>query len=101
MLLTSQSRNYDDGVRITSKGQVTIPQRIRDRYGLLPDTDVEFVEVDGEVVIRRLTGAERAGAKPDRADRLIEQMRGTAQAGMTTDEVMELTRHYSEDPLLQ
>ena len=39
------------GMRITSKGQVTIPQAIRERYGLLPDTDVEFVVSGGRVTI--------------------------------------------------
>ena len=36
-------------MRITSKGQVTIPADIRERAGLLPHTDVDF-EFDGEVV---------------------------------------------------
>ena len=30
-------------MRITSKGQVTIPQEVRERFGLLPDTEVDFV----------------------------------------------------------
>jgi len=29
-------------MRITSKGQVTIPKDIRERAGLLPNTEVEF-----------------------------------------------------------
>jgi AbrB family looped-hinge helix DNA binding protein len=46
-------------VRITSKGQVTIPKEIREQAGLLPETEVEF-EIDGGVVtIRR--SAHRAG----------------------------------------
>jgi AbrB family looped-hinge helix DNA binding protein len=36
-------------MRITSKGQVTIPADIRERAGLLPHTEVDF-EFDGEVV---------------------------------------------------
>ena len=36
-------------MRITSKGQVTIPAEIRERAGLLPQTEVEF-EFDGKVV---------------------------------------------------
>ncbi len=34
-------------MRITSKGQVTIPVEIRERLGLLPDCEVEFV-VEGK-----------------------------------------------------
>ena len=33
-------------MRLTSKGQVTIPQEIRERLGLLPQIEVEF-EIDG------------------------------------------------------
>jgi AbrB family looped-hinge helix DNA binding protein len=44
-------------MRITSKGQVTIPQEIRERLGLLPNTDVEFAVKGGEAVIRRKKGA--------------------------------------------
>ncbi len=39
--------------RITSKGQVTIPLEFRQRFGLLPGQEVEFVEEDGRVVVRR------------------------------------------------
>lgn len=39
-------------MRITSKGQVTIPQAIREQSGLLPHTEVEIVIEDGKVVIR-------------------------------------------------
>jgi AbrB family looped-hinge helix DNA binding protein len=36
-------------MRVTSKGQVTIPQEIREKYGMLPGTEVEF-QVDGNTV---------------------------------------------------
>lgn len=42
--------------RVTSKGQVTIPLDIRRRFGLLPGQEVEFVEEEGRVVVRRRTG---------------------------------------------
>ena len=58
-------------MRITSKGQVTIPADIRERAGLLPHTDVEF-EFDGETV--RIV---RAASKHDgRGARLIAHLRG-------------------------
>lgn len=74
-------------MRVTAKGQVTIPVEIRERFGFLPDTEVEFV-VDGDVV--RLTRAERPG--PTRGDRIVARLRGRARAGMTTDEILALTR---------
>ena len=38
-------------MRITSKGQVTIPQRLRSKFGLLPNTQVNFEEGDGCVMV--------------------------------------------------
>ncbi|MFM9878186.1 MAG: AbrB/MazE/SpoVT family DNA-binding domain-containing protein [Rhodoglobus sp.] len=76
-------------MRITSKGQVTIPQRLRERYGLMPETEVEFVEVEGEIVIRR------AGAKSkDRAEELVDRLAGTGQGTMSTDEIIAMMRGY-------
>jgi len=73
-------------MRITSKGQVTIPQDIRERFGLLPHTEVEFVEDSGTVVIRKTVTGNR------QAREWVQRYRGTADAGMTTDEIMRLTR---------
>lgn len=73
-------------MRITSKGQVTIPQDIRERLGLLPYSEVEF-ELDGDGV-RIRKARQRAG----RGAALIARMRGTATTRMRTDEIMKLTR---------
>jgi AbrB family looped-hinge helix DNA binding protein len=73
-------------MRITSKGQVTIPQDIRERLGLLPYAEVEF-EIDGDSV--RIRKARRASA---RGKQLIARMRGTATSRMRTDEILALTR---------
>lgn len=77
-------------MRITSKGQVTIPQAIRERYGLLPDTEVEFVESDGQVTLVR-----RVSTGGDRGSRAIARLAGSATAGMSTDEILALTRGTS------
>lgn len=75
-------------MRITSKGQVTIPVDIRERAGLLPHTEVEF-EFDGKVVrIRRA----RRTKKPTRGERLVAHLRGRGDIAMSTDEIMALTR---------
>jgi AbrB family looped-hinge helix DNA binding protein len=73
-------------MRLTSKGQVTIPQDIRERLGLMPRTEVEF-EVDGDAV--RIRPARRSRS---RGDALIARLRGTGTAGLTTDQIMALTR---------
>ena len=75
-------------MRITSKGQVTIPQAIRERLGLLPDTEVEF-EIDRDAVrMKRATAPRRI----DRGRALIEHMRGRGSRRITTDQIMKLTR---------
>jgi AbrB family looped-hinge helix DNA binding protein len=75
-------------MRITSKGQVTIPQEIREQAGLLPHTEVEFV-YDGKVVqIVRARGSK----KKSRGDRLVEHMRGRGTIKLTTDQIMAMTR---------
>ncbi len=74
-------------MRITSKGQVTIPIEIREQLGLLPETEVEFV-VDGETVrIRR-----REGTTAGRGAGVVRRLRGTGSVRMTTDEILALTR---------
>jgi len=74
-------------MRITSKGQVTIPIEIRERLGLLPHTEVVF-EVEGDSVRLR-----KADAHPDgRGQRLVRRLRGKATVEMTTDEILALTR---------
>jgi AbrB family looped-hinge helix DNA binding protein len=75
-------------MRITTKGQVTIPQEIRERLGLLPYSEVEFDVVGESVRIRKKKGTKTRGR------RLIEHLRQghKPMPGMTTDELMALTR---------
>jgi AbrB family looped-hinge helix DNA binding protein len=76
-------------MRITSKGQVTIPMDIREQLGLLPNTEVEF-EIDRGAV-RMKKAAPRDGRR-GRGHALIEHMRGRGTRKITTDEIMRLTR---------
>ena len=75
-------------MRITSKGQVTIPQAIREKLGLLPNTDVEFSIDKGSA---RLTKATRPGPR-SAVRQHIERVRGTLETGMSTDQLMKLLR---------
>ena len=76
-------------MRITSKGQVTIPQAVRERTGLLPNTDVEFV-VEGDDV--RIVKA-AVGRRPSRGASAVQRLRRSGgRVRMTTDEIMALTR---------
>jgi AbrB family looped-hinge helix DNA binding protein len=80
-------------MQITSKGQVTIPQEIRERLGLLPHTEVEFSLAGDHAQIRK--APRRAGGK-SRGQKIIEALRGTADVPMTTDKIMALTRGEAE-----
>ena len=75
-------------MRITSKGQVTIPVGIREKAGLMPNTEVEF-EFDGKVVHLRPAGKTR---KLSRGEKIVARMRGKGDVHMTTDEIMALMR---------
>jgi AbrB family looped-hinge helix DNA binding protein len=75
-------------VRITSKGQVTIPADIREKAGLFPHMDVEF-HFDGKVT--HIVPA-NAAANGGRGDRLVAHLRGKGDIAMSTDEIMALTR---------
>ncbi len=75
-------------MRITSKGQVTIPLVIREKLGLLPDTEVEFA-IDRDAV--RITRASRPGLR-SRGRQIVDHMRGRGTGTLTTDQIMKLTR---------
>lgn len=77
-------------MRVTSKGQVTIPARIREEADFLPNTELEFIPVGhGE---RRLVKATKKTARKSRGEQLVELMRGKGTGKMTTDEIMALMR---------
>ena len=76
-------------MRITSKGQVTIPQEIRTRLGLLPHTQVEF-ELAGDHA--RIRKTRRSANESLRGRLALEVLRGTADTHMRTDEILALTR---------
>ena len=72
-------------MKITTKGQVTIPQEIRERLGLLPHTEVDF-EVRDDVVVLKKAELRRRGR------RIVEHLRGRGNVRMSTDEILALTR---------
>ena len=76
-------------MRVTSKGQVTIPKNIREAAGLLPNTEVEFERRGNTVYLRR----SRRKKGLSRGERLVEHLRTfRGSVDMTADEVMALTR---------
>lgn len=75
-------------MRITAKGQVTIPANIRRQLGLLPNTEVGF-RVDGDSV---WIGRTRSRPAKSQVRAAIKRLSGSAKGGMTTDEVLKLMR---------
>jgi bifunctional DNA-binding transcriptional regulator/antitoxin component of YhaV-PrlF toxin-antitoxin module len=75
-------------MRITSKGQVTIPIEIREQAGLLPHTEVDF-DFDGEFV--RIVRAPARNAS-GRGARIVAHLKGRGDVAMSTDAIMALTR---------
>jgi AbrB family looped-hinge helix DNA binding protein len=73
-------------MRITSKGQVTIPQGIRQKLGLHPNTEVRFEIAGTTARIRRVRGP--AG----RGERLVSHLKGRGTVRMSTDQILALTR---------
>jgi len=73
-------------MRISPKGQVTIPIEVREKAGLLPDTEVEFKITGSTVVLKKV------GSPSKRSRDLINRMRRKATLKMTTDEILALTR---------
>lgn len=73
-------------MRITSKGQVTIPLEIRERLGLLPETEVVFEVTGSAVKLRKAPGASRRGAA------VVARLKGRSRSRLTTDQILALTR---------
>ena len=72
-------------MRVTTKGQVTIPQDIREKLGITPHSEIEFCEENGRVyLIKKSDGLSRANR--------FRRFRGIATVKMSTDEIMSLTR---------
>lgn len=73
-------------MKVTVKGQVTIPQEVREQAGLLPGTEVQFVRGgDGRVYIEPVAGRGRGRD-------LVERIRGRGRVRMSTDQILALTR---------
>lgn len=74
-------------MRITSKGQVTIPLAVRERAGLAPNMEVEFVFEKDKIVLRKAKGQQRRGGLA------VERLRrGRPRTMLSTDEILALTR---------
>jgi AbrB family looped-hinge helix DNA binding protein len=72
-------------MRVTTKGQVTIPQEIREKLGITPAVEIDFIEEKDRIYLVKRKG------QPKRTQR-FRKLRGVGSVKMTTDEIMSLTR---------
>jgi len=75
-------------MRVTIKGQVTIPQEVREKFGITPDVEIDFVEENNRIY---LVKRKREAKKTHK----FSKLRGIATVKMTTDEIMALTRGHT------
>ncbi len=73
-------------MRVTEKGQVTIPKDVRDAIGIGAGSEVEF-EIDGDSIVLR-----KVHDGPSRGNRLAARLRGRGDVALSTDEIMAMTR---------
>jgi len=71
-------------MRVTTKGQVTIPRGVREALGISPETEIDFIEDQGRFYIVK-TNEPKVNGK-------FNKLRGIASSKMSTDEIMSLTR---------
>ena len=75
-------------MRVTEKGQVTIPKDLRDALGIGAGTEVAFERNDETIVLRKIDEGTSRGR------RIADRLRGRGDVDMTTDEIMALTRGH-------
>ena len=82
-------------MRVTEKGQVTIPKEIRDRLGIGPGSEIDFVEDGGSV---KIVAANSGQFDEEAFRRTLNSLAGTIDlGGMTTDEYMLWLRGPRDD----
>lgn len=71
-------------MRVTTKGQVTIPRGVREALGISPETEIDFIEDKGRFYIIKTNEPHKTGK--------FNKLRGIATVKMSTDEILNLTR---------
>lgn len=77
-------------MRLTSKGQVTIPKQFRDALGIFPDSAVTFRLENGKLIV------EKAASSSSASQRMTQALSGKGSVRLSTDEIMRLTRGDEE-----
>lgn len=73
-------------MKVSTKGQVTIPIEMRTKLGILPYTEINFILKDDGILIQKQHGSKLKGS------RLLNQLSGKSRLNMSTEYIMQLTR---------
>ena len=88
-------------MRITSKGQVTIPKAIREKLGVRPGDDIGFREDGQDIIVEKKRRSKKVNTGLELANQLREfgemARRNGWTSGLSTDEIMEMTRGPFDD----
>lgn len=75
-------------MHVTADSRITIPRHVRESLGIVPDTEVDFVEDNGRFYLVKIT-------LPPKKTSTFRRFRGSATVKMRSDEIMQLTRGES------
>ena len=85
-------------MRLTEKSQVTVPKRVRDALGIGPGSEVDFMIDGADVHLIKLDAEKPGETRGERVVRLLQEAgRRYKSSGLTTDEIMEMTRGPFDD----
>lgn len=73
-------------MRVTEKGQITIPKELRDALGIVAGTEVAIERAENAIVVRKVEGGSNRGRE------LVNRLRGRGDIKLSTEEIMALTR---------
>lgn len=85
ILLKPGTTGKENDMRITSAGQIPLPPEVINQLGFLPDTEIEY-QIEGETLLLRKSKPRKKGKN------LVSLIKGTSKTGLTTDQIMVLTR---------
>ena len=76
-------------MRVSERGQITIPKRLRDRFGMRHNVEVEIVPADGGLLIRKRSAADHP---VERVYAILGRGKHANKAARGTDEYLEEIR---------
>ena len=76
-------------MEVTHDGKIVIPTEIQEQLGLLPGTEIELKVFGNVLQLQKKNGSSRGQA-------LVNLMRGKARTNLSTDEIIQFTRHADD-----